>query len=109
MANSISEEEQILAAGYVLGHLSASEITQFGAALANNPELQTEVDLLQIAYDQLPQGLPQITPPPDLKAKIIESFVAELSSNPTIKSSPVPPTEHKSINPPIHLNQQDKE
>jgi anti-sigma-K factor RskA len=109
MANSISAEEQILAAGYVLGHLSPSEITQFGAALANNPELQAEVDLLQIAYNQLPQGLPQITPPPDLKAKIIKYFVAELSANSVIESSPVPLTEHTSTNPPIHRNQQEKE
>ncbi len=87
MANSISEEEQILAAGYVLGHLSAAEITQFGTALANNPELQAEVDVLQIAYNKLPQGLPQITPPPGLKAKIIESFATELSSSPIIESS----------------------
>jgi anti-sigma-K factor RskA len=81
MANSISEEEQILAAGYVLSLLSAAEITQFEVALANNPELQAEVDKLQIAYNKLPQGLPQVTPPPDLKAKIIESFIAESKIN----------------------------
>jgi hypothetical protein len=85
MANSISEEEQILAAGYVLGHLSASEITQLGSVLANNPELQAEVDALQVAYDQLPQGLPQFTPPPDLKAKIIASFATESTENPIFK------------------------
>jgi hypothetical protein len=90
MANSISEEEQILAAGYVLGHLSAAEITQFGAALANNPELQAEVDVLQIAYNKLPQGLPQVTPPPGLKVKIIESFATELSSSSIIQSAPAP-------------------
>jgi Anti-sigma-K factor rskA len=77
MPKSISEEEQILAAGYVLGHLSASEINQFGTALASNPELQVEVDALQSAYDKLPQGLSPVTPPPELKAKIIQSFAAE--------------------------------
>jgi anti-sigma-K factor RskA len=77
MANSISAEEQILAVGYVLGHLSELEITQFEAALAHNPELQAEVDALQSAYDTLPQALPSVTPPPDLKAKIIESFGAK--------------------------------
>ncbi len=86
MPKSISEEEQMLAAGYVLGHLSASEINQFGAALANNPELQAEVDTLQSAYDKLPQGLPPVTPPPGLKAKIIESFAAESIANPIVNS-----------------------
>jgi anti-sigma-K factor RskA len=77
MANSISAEEQILAASYVLGDLSGSEINQFEAALAHNPELQAEVAALQSAYDTLPQGLSPVTPPPDLKAKIIKSFGAE--------------------------------
>jgi hypothetical protein len=87
MANLISEEEQILAAGYVLGYLSASEITQFGSVLTNNPELQAEVDALQVAYDQLPQGLPQFTPPPDLKVKIIASFATESTAKPIIEPS----------------------
>lgn len=78
MANSISEEEQILAAGYVLGHLSGAEIMQFEAALAHSPELQAELDALQSAYGTLPQALSFVTPPPDLKAKIIESFGARL-------------------------------
>jgi anti-sigma-K factor RskA len=77
MAKSISEEQQILAIGYVLGHLSGLEINQFEATLANNPELQAEVDAWQSAYDTLPQALPSVAPPPDLKAKIIESFAAK--------------------------------
>ncbi len=77
MAKSISAEEQILAASYVLGNLTESELNQFEAALADNPELQAEVDALQSAYDTLPQGLSPVTPPPDLKAKIIKSFAAE--------------------------------
>lgn len=77
MAKSISEEEHMLAASYVLGNLTGSEIDRFEAALADNPELQAEVDALQSAYDTLPQGLPPVTPPPDLKSKIIESFAAE--------------------------------
>jgi Anti-sigma-K factor rskA len=81
MARSISEEEQILSAGYVLGDLSESEIAQFESALATNPELQAEVAALQIAFDKLPQGLPSVTPPPGLKSKIIESFAAASSAN----------------------------
>ncbi len=81
MAKSISAEEQILAASYVLDDLGGSRINQFEAALANNPELQAEVDALQSAYDTLPQGLSLVTPPPDLKAKIIKSFAAESIAN----------------------------
>jgi anti-sigma-K factor RskA len=87
MARSISEEEQILSAGYVLGDLSAAEITQFESALITNPELQAEVAALQIAFDKLPQGLPTVTPPPGLKSKIIASFVAESSTNQVANSA----------------------
>jgi anti-sigma-K factor RskA len=87
MAKSISEEEQILAVNYVLGDLSESEINQFEAALANNPELQAEVDALQSAYDTLPQGLSPVTPPPELKAKIVQSFAAESIVNPLTNST----------------------
>jgi Anti-sigma-K factor rskA len=95
MTRSISEAEQILAAGYVLGDLSILETTEFESALTNNPALQAEVSALQLAFDKVPQGLPQVDPPPELKAKIIESFVAvEASSNPKIdlvaKVTPVP-------------------
>jgi hypothetical protein len=85
MVRSISEEEQMLAAGYVLGDLDALETTEFEFALAHSPELRAEVFALQIAFGKMPQGLPQIAPPPELKAKIIESFAAlELSLNPKV-------------------------
>jgi hypothetical protein len=90
MAKSISEEEQILAAGYVIDHLSGSEINQFGAALTDNPELQAELDALQSAYNRLPQALPSVTPPPDLKARIIASFAAESIANPLTNSTVEP-------------------
>lgn len=81
MVKSISEQEQILAAGYVLGDLNASEINQFEAALANNPELQAELDALQSAYDTLPQAMPSATSPLGLKAKIIASLAAKPIEN----------------------------
>jgi Anti-sigma-K factor rskA len=84
MAN-ISEDEQMLAAGYVLGDLDTLEATEFELALTSNPDLRAEVYALQIAFDKVPQGLPQVTPPPALKSKIIESFIEiESSSNSTI-------------------------
>ncbi len=83
MATSISEDEQMLAAGYVLGDLSTSESTEFESVLAANPALQAEVYALQLAFDKLPQGLPQVSPPPPLKAKILDAFTAESNPPPT--------------------------
>ncbi len=77
MSRSISEDEQILAAGYVLGDLSRSESREFESALVANPALQAEVEALQIAFNRLPGALPQIAPPPPLKAKILDAFTTE--------------------------------
>ena len=77
MIRSISEDERVLAAGYVLGDLSASESREFESALVTNPALQAEVDALQIALDSLPEGLPQIIPSPLLKTKILDNFTIE--------------------------------
>jgi hypothetical protein len=90
MPKSISEDEQILAAGYVLGDLSRSESREFESALVANPALQAEVEALQIAFDRLPAGLPQIAPPPPLKAKILDAFTAQ--SNPAFTQVNVPET-----------------
>jgi hypothetical protein len=74
MVRSISEDEQILAAGYVLGDLDTAESAEFESALVTNLALQAEVYALQVAFDKIPQGLPQVAPPPLLKSKILESF-----------------------------------
>jgi hypothetical protein len=77
----ISEEEKMLAAGYVLGDLDTLESREFESALSTNPALWAEVYALQHAFDKVPQGLPQVTPPLTLKAKIIESFDASYSTS----------------------------
>jgi hypothetical protein len=81
MSTPISEEEKMLAAGYVLGDLDTLETREFESALINNPALWAEVSALQLAFDRVPQGLPQIAPPAALKAKIIESFGASSSTS----------------------------
>jgi anti-sigma-K factor RskA len=78
MAMSRSEEEQMLAAGYVLGDLSTLETSEFEAVLATNPDLLAEVAALQVAFNKIPQGLTSVPPPPILKVKIVDSFGAEL-------------------------------
>jgi Anti-sigma-K factor rskA len=89
MPSSISEDEQILAAGYVLGDLSTSESLEFESALATNPALKAEVEALQIAFNLLPQDLPQVIPPPPLKAKLLDAFTAESNSDLMLNSTPV--------------------
>lgn len=80
MVRPISEEEKILAAGYVLVDLEPLEIAEFELKLHNNPNLQIEVDALELAFNQMGVGLPQLTPPSELKARIMDSVGRSLVS-----------------------------
>jgi Anti-sigma-K factor rskA len=90
MSVPISEEEKMLAAGYVLGDLDTLETKEFESALSANPALWAEVSALQAAFEKVPQGLSQIDPPLALKAKIIESFDANLSNSSLTVNLPQP-------------------
>ena len=72
----------MLAAGYVLGDLSPSESIEFESLLSQNPTLQAEVNALEMAFNQLPQSLSPITPPPALKGKIMAATERQFQSNP---------------------------
>ena len=89
MSSSISENEQILAAGYVLGDLSPSESREFESALVTNLALQTEVEALQTAFNLLPQDLPEFLPPPLLKARLLDAFTAESAPNLALDPTPI--------------------
>jgi hypothetical protein len=94
MPTILTEDEQLLAAGYVLGDLDASELAEFEVALANNQDLQAEVSALQIAYLQsafgkTPQGLTLSDPPSNLKAQIIGAFVTETTPVATAKAKTI--------------------
>lgn len=71
MSKPLSEDEKILAAGYVLGDLTAEETEQLEQLVAENPELLKEIRALQASFELLPQALPQVTPPPHLRATIV--------------------------------------
>ncbi|AFY93275.1 anti-sigma factor domain-containing protein [Chamaesiphon minutus] len=90
MSVPISEEEKMLAAGYVLGDLDTLETREFESALNNNPALWAEVYALQAAFNKVPECLPQIDPPLALKAKIIESFDPNLSNSSLTVNLPQP-------------------
>jgi Anti-sigma-K factor rskA len=86
MSRAISEDEQMLAAGYVLEDLSISELAEFELRLANDTVLQAEVRALRAAFNQIPQELTRVVPPPPLKAKILESFRVASISNAELQS-----------------------
>jgi anti-sigma-K factor RskA len=71
MTNLLSEDEKLLAAGYVLGDLNPDELQQFEQKLTQNPALLAEVNALQASLRILPQALPMIAPPSELRQKIM--------------------------------------
>jgi anti-sigma-K factor RskA len=62
---------------YVLGALPEAEREGFERHLATCPECRREVEELSIAVDALPAGAPPVTPPPELKSRIMAVVDAE--------------------------------
>ena len=82
----LSEEEEQLAAGYVLGDLTDAEVTRLEELLADNPALQQEIQAVQTSMDLLTQSLPTVQPPASLRAKIVAS--PEFAPSSSRRSSP---------------------
>ncbi|MDQ6611134.1 MAG: hypothetical protein M3Y64_01765, partial [Gemmatimonadota bacterium] len=64
-----------MAAGYVLGALSADEQGAFAAALMNSAELQKDVAEFQSVVDRLGSD-GQLAPPAALRARFLERIAA---------------------------------
>lgn len=79
MTQPISDEAKELAAGYVLGELDAEEETRLQHLLRENPALTKEVQALSAVYRRLPQALPKVEPPAELRSRIL-SAQAKLDS-----------------------------
>jgi len=96
----LSDEEQLLAAGYALGDLSDDEQHQLETLLQDRPELQREINALDVSLRSLPHGLPTVAPPPDLEAKILAAYDATLESAApeTLTSSTTPSSPSPSLN-----------
>jgi anti-sigma-K factor RskA len=67
----IDERMEEQASLYALGVLTAEETRAFEVALSHDAGLQQLVAALQISRDALAGLLPQVTPPPSLKEKIL--------------------------------------
>lgn len=86
---ALPDEDQELAAGYVLGDLDETERLDFEARLHSDLALQLEVAALSTTLHQLPLELPALTPPPALGDRILTAF-AEQSITP-VESIPASP------------------
>jgi len=62
---------------YLLGALSESETLAFEDQLRVDPDLKAEVDHLRVASDALPNSPIQMTPPPELKSRVMAIVNAE--------------------------------
>jgi anti-sigma-K factor RskA len=67
----IDERMEEQASLYVLGELTPDETGAFETALGRDTELQRLVESLRVSRDALAGSLPQLTPPPALKKKIL--------------------------------------
>ncbi len=73
----IEERMEEQASLYVLGVLTPEETRVFEEALGRDAELQQFVATLRISRDALAGSLPQVTPPPALKKKILAQIEAQ--------------------------------
>lgn len=61
-----------LLTAYALGALEPDEIARVGALLADRPELRDTLAELRATADRLPYGLPDATPPADLRQRVLD-------------------------------------
>ena len=69
----IAERQEELAALYALGLLEGTERSAFESELAGNPELAALVDSLSGTATHLAFAAPQLSPPPELKQRILSA------------------------------------
>ncbi|MGF1458165.1 MAG: anti-sigma factor domain-containing protein [Leptolyngbyaceae cyanobacterium] len=76
MTQSLSNEEQALVAGYVLGDLTPEEEAQVAQLLTTNAAMQKEIEALQVSLDLIPHGLDPMMPPAGLEDKLMRAYEA---------------------------------
>jgi len=72
MADTPESMHELLA-GYALGDLSPEEAEALRQALAEQPELATELQKLQEVLAAMPYALPEVPVPEDLRSKVLNS------------------------------------
>ena len=76
MTQSLSNEEQALAAGYVLGDLTPEEEIQVAQLLDTNPAMRKEVDALQVSLQLIPHAADMVMPPAHLEEQVMAAYEA---------------------------------
>ncbi|MEM6716810.1 MAG: anti-sigma factor [Cyanobacteria bacterium P01_C01_bin.147] len=76
MTQSLSNEEQALAAGYVLGDLTPEEAAQVAQLLDTKPAMQQEVDALRVSLRLIPHASEMVMPPAHLEEKVMNAYAA---------------------------------
>ena len=86
-----------LLAGYVLGNLTPEEVAEVNELLTSQPELLTEVTSLQETLSLLPLALPEASPSPSLRSRLLAQTQAQVehvsSSDAMPKGMPTATTE----------------
>ncbi len=67
-----------LLAGYVLGNLTPEEVAEVNELLTSHPELLTEVTSLQETLSLLPLALPEASPSPSLRSRLLAQTQAQV-------------------------------
>ncbi len=91
MAQSLSNEEQALAAGYILGDLTPEEERQVTQLMRTNPAMQREVAALRVSLQLIPHGWDEMTPPPHLEDQIMTAYEASAANEATLSQSTTAP------------------
>jgi hypothetical protein len=87
----ITEQQQEQAALGVLGLLSPKDEERLAAELRQNPELRDFYKSLQQTIDKVGLAVPRRTPPPGLKAKVLQKIQAHQAvSSTTAQSIAIP-------------------
>ena len=102
MAQPLSEELQMLAAGYVLGDFSEEEKARAEELLENNVDFVREVQTLEASFHILPTALPTVSPAPEMKDKILAAYAAEIDrSRAESQKAESPETKSPKIGTPV--------
>lgn len=77
-----------LLAAYALGALEADEISSVHALLREHPELHATLAELQATSAALPYGLPDASPPPDLRQRVLANATRPAAPQPIAAPRP---------------------
>lgn len=72
-----------LLAGYVLGNLTPEEVAEVKELLTSQPELLAEVISLEETLSLLPLALPETSPSPSLRSKLLEQTLVQIENENT--------------------------